>query len=315
MKLISLAFALSVAWFAISCSQHKPAGDVLAKVGDTVITRQAFAAELERRARQGKPATASDREALLQEMIRVETFYAKATAAGFAERPEIKDQFKKMLAGRYEQEEWKKQPEVKSPEAGEIDLFYRNHKEQFTAPEKIHVAVIVIKVPDKVGPEQAGAFEKRAAEIRQRALDREEETFGLLAQEMSDDQSTRYRGGDCGWVTRQSLKLRGDAAVLEAIFALKKPGEISPVIRAADGFYLAKLIERKPAETAPLEAVRDRIEHLLLAARQKQAREEFERAQRAGLTIEINSEMLKTIEPPAVVAQHKESTPPLSPSP
>lgn len=82
-----------------------------------------------------------------------------------------------------------------------------------------------------------------------------------------------------------------------------EPGEISPVVRAPDGFYLLKLIERLPAETAPLEQVRDRIERQLLAAEQKRAREQFDAIQRQGLKIEINQPLLQSLEAPTALAK------------
>lgn len=288
----------------------------MARVGDAVITRQQFEAELRRRSAKGAAvATLAEREAVLDDMIRFEALCAKARAAGYDRRPDIQEQFKKILAGRYEEEEFQKQAPVPKPEPGEVELFYRNHQEQFTAPEKIRVAVIVLKMPGKIGAEQVAAAQQRAVELRERALQSRDETFGLLAQENSDDVSTRYRGGDCGWITRQTQKYRWDPALVNAMFALEKPGDITLPIRAADGFYLAKLIERKPPATAPLDQVRDRIERQLLAAKQKQAREAFDRAQRAGLAVSVNAQLLRSIPPAANLAKNNPSTPPPGPNP
>ena len=136
------------------------------------------------------------------------------------------------------------------------------------------------------------------------------EHFGLLAQEHSDDQATRYQGGDAGFITRASSKVRWDHTVRDAVFALQRPGEISPVIRAPDGFYLLKLIERKPAQTAPLEQVRERIERQLLASEQKHAREAFDQSQRRGLSVEINEPVLRSLAAPTVVARKSGAVPP-----
>ena len=289
----------------------------MARVGDTVITKEFFVSELERRAANGHAvATAAGREAVLQDMIRLESLFAKARAVGVDRDAEMVQQFKRMVSSKYEEIEWKKRPALPKPEAGELDLYYRSHQDQFTSPEKVHVAILFLRVPLKAGPEGAQKIQQQAADLRRLAVEQSEAQpdFGLLAQENSDDQATRYRGGDCGWIMRQTPKYRWDTNVIEALFALPKPGEITPVVRAADGFYIGKLIEKKAALTSPLSAVRDRIEQTLMAANQKQAREMFEKEQRSGLKIEINESLLKTLEPLRASAPANASAPPSMPT-
>ena len=301
-----------------SCQKSSsPSPDIMARVGDTVITKEFFMSELERRAANGHAvATAAEREAVLQDLIRLETLFAKANAAGVDRDAELAQQFKRMVAAKYEDSEWKKRPSSPKPEAGELDLYYRSHQEQFTSPEKVHVAILFIRVPVKAGPEGAQKSQQQAADLRRLAVEQADAQpdFGLLAQENSDDQATRYRGGDCGWITRQTPKYRWETNVIEALFALPKPGEITPVVRAADGFYIGKLIQKKAALTAPLASVRDRIEQTLMTASQKQARERFEKEQRSGFKIEINEALLKTLEPPRASAKANASAPPSMPT-
>ena len=315
----SAATLLILSLLAGSCGkQNPPNPEVLARVGEAEITKAAFLAELDRRARNGQSvASPAEREAVLNDLIRLETFFAKAKAAGVDRDSELVQQFKRIVAAKYEDQEWKKQPAPPKPEPGEIELFYNAHKDEFTSPEKIHVAILFVRVPIKSEAEQQQKFQKQAAELRQKALEQSaaQPDFGLLAQENSDDQATRYRGGDCGWITRQNPKYRWDPKVVEALFTLKKTGEISPVIRAAEGFYIGKLIERKSAETAPLAAVRERIERQLIAAEQKRGRSKFETEQRRGLRVEINEALLKTIQAPARFANTNAAAPPAMPTP
>ena len=307
--------ALIVALAAASCSQ-KPAGNVIARVGDALISKAALQEELAERARKGQPvSTPAERESVLNDMIRLEVFYAKAKAAGMDRDPEIARQYKRMLAGKFEEAERQKEPQVAKPEEAEVELFYEQQRAQFTSPEKVNVAVLFLKVPSKAAAEQVQNARERVAGLRQLAIAQRDAQphFGLLAQENSDDQATRYRGGDCGWITRQPTKVRWEPMVLQAMFALAKPGDITPPIRAADGFYLGKLIERRAEATASLAEVRDRIERQLLATKQKRSREEFDRTQCRSLEVAIDAELLKTLEAPAFVAQKKDTTPPVSP--
>ncbi len=121
------------------------------------------------------------------------------------------------------------------------------------------------------------------------------------------------RVGDCGFLTRDSTKVRWEHTVREAAFALKQKNEISPVIRAADGFYLLKLIDHQAARTAPLPEVRERIEKQLLAAAQKQARARFSAELRRGLSVEINQPLLHSLEAPCAPVRRDNAAPPATP--
>ena len=313
------ALAACLVLVLASCGQ-KPieAPNTLARIGDSIITQEAFQTELERRAQNGSAmGTAAQRQAVLDEMIRVEVFFAKAQAAGLDRDAELLRQFKRTVAARYEETQWQKQSPPKKPEPGEVQLYYQSHQDQFTSPEKVHVAAIYQKVSPKAGAEQADRVKFQMEALRRQAHEQaaQQPHFGLLAQENSDDPTTRYQGGDCGFLTRASSKVRWDHTVREAAFALKEKGEISPVLRAPDGFYLLKLIERKSAETAPLDQVRERITRQLLAAEQKRAREKFETEQRRGLRVEINEPLLQSIKPPRALAKTNDAAPPGLPTP
>jgi peptidyl-prolyl cis-trans isomerase C len=313
---ISAVLAGLLALTCVSCKKQAAVDGVVARVGEAVITKEQFQAELARRAKAGWPvATAGQREAILEEMVRLEVFYAKAKAAGYTTDPELQAQFRRMVAGKFEADQRAKRVAASRPESGEIELHYKNNQAQFTVPEKVHPAVIFLKVPTKAEAEQMAKAQERAEQIRQKAFEQaaQQPHFGLLAQENSDDQATRYRGGDAGWITRQQTKFSWDKSVVEAAFALQRPGEISPLLRAPDGFYVLKLIERKAAEVLPLEQVRDRISHQLLASARRQADKEFYEQQKAGLAISINQPLLGSIEAPPAAIRTNQAAPPSMP--
>lgn len=289
---------------ASSCGTHSSKQpEVVATVGKEAITATDLARELEERSKNGEMTNSpAQRETVLQDMIRLEVLYQKAKLAGFDRDPQLEKQFKRMVAAKFEEVELKQAPPVARPERGEIETYYQAHRDRFTTPEKVHVAILCIRIPTKAGAEQQAKAQATAESLREKALAdaAANPAFGMLAQENSDDQATRYRGGDCGWITRENPKYDWAAQVLNGLFALNNPGEITPVIRTQDGFYIGKLIEKKAAVTAPLEAVQERIERQLMAAKQKQARAQFEQNQRQGLAVDINHALLQTLEVPKV---------------
>jgi parvulin-like peptidyl-prolyl isomerase len=142
------------------------------------------------------------------------------------------------------------------------------------------------------------------------ALAPAEHAFGPLAARHSDDQATRYQGGVAGWVARGG-GARWDAAVVDASFALARPGEVSPLVRTADGLYLLKLIDRRPAALRPLREVREAIRHELVTARRAEIEARFRRDMRAATEVWIDTDRLDGLElPEAALTREGVPTPP-----
>lgn len=79
--------------------------------------------------------------------------------------------------------------------------------------------------------------------------------FSQMARTYSQDLSTRAGGGDLGWFPRGWLAV---PEIEAAAFALA-PGEVSPVLAAADGYHVVRTIEKeseRPLSAPVLEAAR-----------------------------------------------------------
>jgi parvulin-like peptidyl-prolyl isomerase len=123
--------------------------------------------------------------------------------------------------------------------------------------------------------------------------------FGQVAADFSDDQLTRYRGGDAGWFADDGLETRWPKEILTAGFALKNAGEISPVIRGRDGFYAVKKLDARPSIVTPLAQVRSVIERRLVAAKQQAVERELLAAARTAAKVSVNPERLASVAYPA----------------
>lgn len=66
--------------------------------------------------------------------------------------------------------------------------------------------------------------------------------FETLAAQQSQDEATKDKGGDLGWLPR----LGRDIAFDEAAFALQ-PGQLSDVVQTASGWEIIQVLERDPA--------------------------------------------------------------------
>ena len=132
----------------------------------------------------------------------------------------------------------------------EIAMTYEENKAGFNIPEaRFHVAQIVVtpdpSVPvanlknDKAKNEQEARKKVDAITERLRAG----EDFGRLAQDFSEDPNSARNSGDLGFIPASALE-KADPQLKQAIVSLR-PGNISGIVRARDGYYLLKLIERQ----------------------------------------------------------------------
>ena len=288
--------------------------NAVAMVGAQVITRESFQHELTRRTRlsPGGYADPQEKEALVEEMIRFEVLHQKALAAGYDKDPQIAAVLEQMIAARYREDQLARlQPPKVTAE--DIADYYRKNPERFGTPEKVRVALIEIKVTRTATPEKRAELAKKAgtllAEARSTAA--ADGTFGLVAQNHSDDQASRYQGGDIGWLTVGDTNAPWDPAVLAAISRLDQPGDLAPVISTPEAFYLVKLVERQPASARPLETMKDGIAYLVARQKERQQLDDFYAALKQGLKIRTNRALLESIcvpvrepRPPGVPVAH-----------
>lgn len=100
------------------------------------------------------------------------------------------------------------------------------------------------------------------------------EDFAAVAAEVSEDETTKERGGDLGWMGRGLVPSQ---ALEDAIFSLS-PGEMSDVIRTEYGYHVVEMIERDDS--------RELEEDQVYAAREKALMDWLEE-RKAGSNIEI----------------------------
>lgn len=117
----------------------------------------------------------------------------------------------------------------------------------------IHVAHILL---DTKGQAEVVADEAR----------KKPQEFARLAEQVSTDYATRSNGGDMGWVERGTM----DPAFENAAFALSS-GEISPVIKTAEGYHVIKVLERREASTPPFAEVYSEAMQILESRKKEEA--------------------------------------------
>ncbi|MBM3774213.1 MAG: peptidylprolyl isomerase [Acidobacteria bacterium] len=130
--------------------------------------------------------------------------------------------------------------------------FYNANKNNFNFAEpRVHLAQIVVTpAPD---PEVRNLKNDKAQNDEQgrRKIEavlarlKQGEGFDLVAQSYSEDPNTSPNGGDLGFVPESALEKA--SVELRRMVAALQPGQISPVIRTAEGYRILKVISKEPA--------------------------------------------------------------------
>lgn len=130
----------------------------------------------------------------------------------------------------------------------EILASYNQHLDEYKVQDRAHVEHILFKTVGKTDAE--------IVEIRQKAEDvlkkaKHGASFEDLAKKVSEDDATKDKGGDLGWIVRGQTV----AEFEQAAFTLPK-GSISDLVKTQYGFHIIKILDRETARTRSLEEVR-----------------------------------------------------------
>jgi hypothetical protein len=280
--------------------------NAVAAISGTPITAEAFQKELTRRTQSDSTSSLETRLAILHDLLVPEALYQRALAAGYDKDPQIQAALKRFIIAKYQEDQLAKlEPPVVS--AADITNYYQSHASRFGSPERIHAAVIELKIARTASPEKRGQILQLASAILREAATAPapDHTFGGLAQQHSEDQASRYQGGDIGWLTRTNAFASLPAAAQAALWKLATPGELAPVVETPSACYLIRLIERSPAAVRPLRELRDGIHYLVLQEKQQQRKDGLFSQFVQGLPIKTNLALLDSIQP-----QQNEATAP-----
>lgn len=215
---------------------------------------------------------------ILAELINNQILVAHATRARIAiSDAEIDTKFKE-LQSPYSQEEFQKKLSEQGLDAGglreeirqsllinklvnkevtsrvnptdkDIADYYDRNKSQFDLSEtQYHLAQIVVTAlsePQVRNNKNDDAKTPAAAERKIAALYarlKSGDDFATVAMEYSEDPRTAPGGGDMGFIPAGTIE---SSPVLKNIVASLRPGQISNVLRAPNGYYIFKLVGRE----------------------------------------------------------------------
>lgn len=129
--------------------------------------------------------------------------------------------------------------DVPAPTESQISSFYRQNQQTFFQPECVKLSHIYIP---KTGNADEDAAAKATLESVSADIAAGRITFESAVPEYSQDDASKTRGGDIGWLTANNASARqgwGDA-FCDAVLAMKA-GEISSVFESSMGYHIVKV--------------------------------------------------------------------------
>lgn len=128
---------------------------------------------------------------------------------------------------------------------------YESRKSEFDRPEQARVRHILARFePDDDAAKQEA--KKRILALRERIAAGAD--FADVAIEASEDNATKAKGGDLGWIARGGVvKPLEDAAFSQA------PGALGDVIETPQGFHLVRVEEHQPARVVSFEEAQELV--------------------------------------------------------
>jgi parvulin-like peptidyl-prolyl isomerase len=292
-----LLSAFAAAALSCGCNQQKAAAPkAVAEVAGNAISAETFQAVLNARSAgdTNRYASLSAKQGLLDELIVQESVYAKAKAAGFDKRADIQESVKRMIVARFQEEQMAGKLERQIADA-EVKEYYDANPAQFTAPAEVRGAVIFMRISQHAEADKRAEITGRAQEILEEAKRGKDSDFPLLVMRHSEDQATRYQGGDLGWIGGESKPWGIDKAIVDALSGLDKAGDFAPLVVTPKGVYIVKLTGKRAAALRPLAEVKERIRYILARHNRETRAEEFGAAMKANLEIHVNDALLEAM--------------------
>jgi peptidyl-prolyl cis-trans isomerase C len=214
--------------------------EILAKVGNEVITRIDFEARL----RSFSPTQIEElknfekKKLLLDNMIKGRLLVVEGENRGLNEKPYIKAGLRMIRDDYITQEFVRAYIENKVGVTEEEVQDYYNTNPEIKEREFLKISQIVVEK------------EEEAKEILE--MLKKGEHFKKLAQERSIDPASKPMAGELDWFE----KGKGEKAIEEAVADLEKGG-ISGIVKAKSGYYILKLDEKRMSPKPPYLKIKD----------------------------------------------------------
>lgn len=261
---------------------------VVARVNGEAITRAEFERRIESLAPHARARLQSpeQREDFLKSVVQFEVMADAAEEAGLGESPQVRHAMREVMVRLMLAEHLREEGGAAVGEE-ELQAYYDANREDFARPARRMVYELVTQTR-----EEAERLRRRFVEEAHPTTEEALGAFAELAGQYSFDRTTGDRSGARGWV-EAGQPVAGADAIFET-----PVGQASNPYEDERGWVVVFVAEEEPARQPALSEVERELRTRLLEEKKRQLRTELVERLMAEATIEIDDEVLATVEAP-----------------
>ena len=134
---------------------------------------------------------------------------------------------------------------------GDKDLlnFYNENKYKYVVPEKRNVSQIFLSNKKSSKEENKAKIFEISEKLTSNL------NFSDLAEEYSNDELSKDKGGNIGWITSKDLS----GELSNSIFSIANIGDVSKILETEQGFYIFKLIDIKDSKIKKFNDIKNNL--------------------------------------------------------
>ena len=134
---------------------------------------------------------------------------------------------------------------------GDKDLlnFYNENKYKYVVPEKRNVSQIFLSNKKSSKDENKAKIVEISEKLTSNL------NFSDLAEEYSNDELSKDKGGNIGWITSKDLS----GELSNSIFSIANIGDVSKILETEQGFYIFKLIDIKDSKIKKFNDIKNNL--------------------------------------------------------
>tara|TARA_B100000401_G_scaffold233517_1_gene158149 strand:- start:384 stop:2267 length:1884 start_codon:yes stop_codon:yes gene_type:complete len=134
---------------------------------------------------------------------------------------------------------------------GDKDLlnFYNENKYKYVIPEKRNVSQIFLSNKKSSKEENKAKIFEISEKLTSNL------NFSDLAEEYSNDELSKDKGGNIGWITSKDLS----GELSNSIFSIANIGDVSKILETEQGFYIFKLIDIKDSKIKKFDDIKNNL--------------------------------------------------------
>lgn len=278
--------------------QEGEKGQVVARIGDEVITVEEFEARLNQqspfvRARYDSPQRKKE---FLDSLVRFELIAAEAERQGYGDDPDVKLAKKQAMVRAFTAGELRDLVSLSDITEADVKAYYEGHADEFVRPAQVRISQLVV-------PEEAQAKALLAEVQGLVAADplKAREIFAEFVRLRATDEQARLDAGDVGFVgepgvSKTENQTEVPPAVAKAAFELAAVGDLTaePVESSAGWHIVQKTGFRRPYRRELGDAATS-IRNSLFRQRKAEAMEAFVADLRGKAKITIDEKALDAV--------------------